>query len=62
MYDESYRKAGKLDSKFFSSPLDLESTGLLDVIHDDLLEGGKPKAEVRAEMYKLNVYGSSHFI
>lgn len=57
--DESYRKAGKLDSKFFASRLDLNSTGLLAMALDDLMEGGDDQQGVEAEIYKLNVYGTS---
>ncbi|KAJ3491966.1 hypothetical protein NLI96_g258 [Meripilus lineatus] len=59
--DESYRKAGKLDSKFFASRLDLNSTGLLAMALDDLMEGGDDQQGVEAEIYKLNVYGEGSF-
>ncbi len=62
VYDENYRKARKLDSRFFSSNLDLDGTGLLDVIHYGLLKGQKPKGGVRAEIYKLNIYGTWNLI
>ena len=61
VFDESYRKAGKLDSDFFASRLDLDATKLLDMALDDLMEGdGDPRARVEAEIYKLNVYGTSY--
>ncbi|CAL1709142.1 unnamed protein product [Somion occarium] len=59
--DESYRKAGKLDSKFFAPKLDFDSSGLREIIRDDLLEGPKAKENIRAELYKLNVYGPGSF-
>ncbi|KAJ3491967.1 hypothetical protein NLI96_g259 [Meripilus lineatus] len=62
VFDESYRKAGKLDSDFFASRLDLDATKLLDMALDDLMEGdGDPRARVEAEIYKLNVYGEGSF-
>jgi hypothetical protein len=37
--DETYRKAGKMDSDYFSSKLDLSHTDLMDIIRGYLLEG-----------------------
>ncbi|KAF7799446.1 hypothetical protein EIP86_010681 [Pleurotus ostreatoroseus] len=59
--DESYRKAGKLDSSSFSVKLDLERSGLLDVIRDHLMEERDLQQDVYAELYKLNVYGEGSF-
>lgn len=56
IYDESYRKAGKLDSKYFSIKFDPLCCGLLDAVRGDLLEGENDRP-IRAELYKLNVYG-----
>ncbi|EED79503.1 predicted protein, partial [Postia placenta Mad-698-R] len=61
VHDESYRKAGKLDSANFSLKLDLAGSGLLDVIRDNLLEGHGEAKSIRAELYKLNVYGKDSF-
>lgn len=61
VHDESYRKAGKLDSAHFSLKLDLVGSGLLDVIRDNLLEGHGEAKSIRAELYKLNVYGKDSF-
>lgn len=55
--DESYRKAGKLDSQYFAPKFDLQRSGLVGLIQDDLLEGPRASNEIRAELYKLNVYG-----
>ncbi|KAJ7468267.1 hypothetical protein B0H11DRAFT_2305835 [Mycena galericulata] len=60
--DESYRKAGKLDLSKFAARFDV--AGLLETITPDILAGqsntdGEDKF-LRAEMYKLNVYGSSN--
>lgn len=59
VYDETYRKAGKLDSSDFALKFSPEALGLLDTVHAELLvEGGKKAADaIRAELYKLNVYG-----
>ena len=56
--DETYRKAGKLDSEFFAVKFSLESSGLSQIIRDSLLEGSQAKLPVRAEPYKINVYGT----
>jgi len=59
--DESYRKAGKLDSAHFCVKLDLERTGLMKEIRDTLLQGPQSESPVYAELYKLNVYGEGSF-
>ncbi|KAF7291184.1 Fe2OG dioxygenase domain-containing protein [Mycena indigotica] len=62
--DETYRKAGKMDVKNFAARLDLASTGILDAIAPDLLigyEADEDESVLRAEMYKLNVYGPGSF-
>jgi hypothetical protein len=53
--DETYRKAGKMDSECFS--LTLDNADLIKIIRDYLLEGLNSKKGVKAELYKLNVYG-----
>lgn len=78
VYDESIRKAGKLDTDRFATKLDIKNiragdakkVNLLDAVTYGLLRVGdmvkemkiRYKAEevmmeVRAELYKLNVYG-----
>ncbi|KAJ6566565.1 hypothetical protein B0H19DRAFT_990389 [Mycena capillaripes] len=61
--DETYRKAGKLDLSRFASRLDVVSSGLLDIISPDMLEGQSVDSDkvLRAEIYKLNVYGPGSF-
>ena len=67
VYDETYRKAVKLDSSNFALKFDPVQLGLVDVIRTEMLEEGKkliverPEAGrgVRAELYKLNVYGAT---
>ncbi|KAJ7093439.1 hypothetical protein B0H15DRAFT_832331 [Mycena belliarum] len=61
--DETYRKAGKMDLGKFSACLDVAASGLLDTISPDLLEGQNAAQGkiIRAEMYKLNVYGPGSF-
>jgi hypothetical protein len=56
--DESYRKAGKMDSECFASTLDLVRTDLVNIIRDCLLEGTRSTKNIKAELYKLNVYGT----
>ena len=60
--DESYRKAGKMDVENFMSGLDLDESGLLDVVRAGLLTGDQEDKPVKAELYKLNVYGQSSFV
>ncbi|KAF7359634.1 Fe2OG dioxygenase domain-containing protein [Mycena venus] len=61
--DETYRKAGKIDLTRFASRLDVVSSGLLDAISPDLLAGQSVDSDkvLRAELYKLNVYGPGSF-
>lgn len=56
--DETYRKAGKLDRKHFALTFPLQSTGLLDIVGTALLEGSRLPSSIRAEPYKINVYGT----
>ncbi|KAM5533678.1 hypothetical protein V8D89_012645 [Ganoderma adspersum] len=55
--DETYRKAGKMDSDNFMTGLDPEATGLCDAVRLGLLSAQDETRAVRAELYKLNVYG-----
>ncbi|KAM5535777.1 hypothetical protein V8D89_010591 [Ganoderma adspersum] len=59
--DETYRKAGKMDTSNFKTGLDLESTRLLDTIRLGLLPDAAEMRIVRPELYKLNVYGEGAF-
>ncbi|KAH9919330.1 uncharacterized protein B0H18DRAFT_1106704 [Fomitopsis serialis] len=59
--DESYRKAGKLDSSDFSMQFNAVETGLLDVVSTELFEGKWAARPIRAELYKLNVYEEGSF-
>jgi hypothetical protein len=56
-FDESYRKAGKLDYSDFATRFHPMDSGLINIIHSELV--GSSKA-IRAELYKLNVYGLFH--
>ena len=55
--DETYRKAGNLDSEFFAPLLDPVRTDLLKIIRGYLLEGTQSMNNIKVELYKLNVYG-----
>lgn len=60
--DESYRRAWKLDRSNFAtnfSPLDHEV--IVNALRSELLEGYDEKKPVRAELYKLNIYGPGSF-
>ncbi len=57
VYDESYRKAGKLDWTSFRPMLNISSLGLVSIVRDGLLHGMEAQKPIRAELYNLNVYG-----
>ncbi|PFH49273.1 hypothetical protein AMATHDRAFT_86537 [Amanita thiersii Skay4041] len=50
-----------MDRANFSLTLDLERTGLKNAIRERLLGGILGKRPIRAELYKLNVYGEGSF-
>jgi hypothetical protein len=54
VYDETYRKAGKMDVSNFVSSLNPFTCRIIDTIQENLLDPGQL---ISAEMYKLNVYG-----
>ncbi|TEB32369.1 hypothetical protein FA13DRAFT_1773730 [Coprinellus micaceus] len=59
--DESYRKAWKMDISQFASQFDVSKTGILDIVHDQLLHYSKSTKNLEAHLYKLNVYGPGSF-
>ncbi len=60
VHDETYRKAGKLDKTDFLLAFDAEDAGLIDTVREELaMPRYKKDDAIRAEMYKLNVYGAS---
>ncbi|KAJ8469014.1 hypothetical protein ONZ51_g9269 [Trametes cubensis] len=59
--DETYRKAGKMDAENFMTRFDVYSTGLIDAVRQGLLTGPQEKKAIKAELYKLNVYGRGAF-
>ena len=59
VHDELYRKAGKLNTEHFSVGFDPLSSGLLEVIQTELMEKDRDSPSIRADRYKLNVYGES---
>ncbi|XP_055334293.1 uncharacterized protein LOC129585582 [Paramacrobiotus metropolitanus] len=61
VYDETYRKAGKMDVEEFASKFDLERSGILTHIKDGLLDHTNYGRPVDWELHKLNVYGSGGF-
>jgi hypothetical protein len=56
--DETYRKAGKMDSELFSTPLVYEYTDVVKIVRDRLLDGTDSLRKLKIELYKLNVYGT----
>ncbi|KAI0823256.1 hypothetical protein BC628DRAFT_1340290 [Trametes gibbosa] len=63
VHDETYRKAGKLDVSEFMLRFSPDSLGLLDTIRTELLLESRRDAKrlIRAQLYKLNVYGPQSF-
>ncbi|KAG6334142.1 hypothetical protein ID866_4949 [Astraeus odoratus] len=57
VYDESYRKARKMDLVDFTTSFDVENVGIIDILRRELLAKEREKP-IRVEMYKLNVYDS----
>ena len=61
--DETYRKAGKLDEAHYSTTFDPYSTGLMGALSNRLINKRASTSEpalIRAERYKINVYGACH--
>ena len=58
VYDESYRKALKMDAANFAVHFDPILSGLIKTVEENLLQGQTEKMSIRPEIYKLNVYGS----
>lgn len=48
-----------MDASNFSLQLDLAGSGLMRIIEDQLLQTETENKHIRAELYKLNVYGKS---
>ncbi|PIL34916.1 hypothetical protein GSI_02703 [Ganoderma sinense ZZ0214-1] len=64
VYDESYRKAGKLDNKDFSITFDGRSSRLAEAVRTELLLENPMRVksqDLKMELYKLNVYGKDAF-
>ncbi|KAF9475370.1 hypothetical protein BDN70DRAFT_996465 [Pholiota conissans] len=59
--DESYRKAGKMDTTDFSTLFSPWDSGVLKTITESLFKSEGSFANVNAELYKLNVYGPGSF-
>jgi hypothetical protein len=56
--DETYRKAGKMDTERLSSPLQSVQFNLMETVRGGLLEGTQSTEPIVAELHKLNVYGT----
>lgn len=48
-----------MDASDFAIQLDLTNSGILTAIEDQLLQGEAQKSYIRAELYKLNIYGNA---
>lgn len=56
-YDESHRKAVKMNPSDFSAQFDLVGSGLMKIVQDQLLQAETENTYLRAEVRELNVYG-----
>ncbi|KAJ2925957.1 hypothetical protein H1R20_g11148, partial [Candolleomyces eurysporus] len=61
VFDESYRKAWKMDSSQFAPQFDVIHSGVMDIIHEQLLHYEKGGVKLDPRLYKLNVYGPGSF-
>ncbi|KAG5651274.1 hypothetical protein H0H81_009240 [Sphagnurus paluster] len=59
--NEEYRKAGKMDASNFSMRIHMSDLGIVDRIREQLLYAPEDQKYVKAELYKLNVYGKDSF-
>lgn len=57
MLDESYRKAGKIDTADFAAKFDVEQARIVDRIRVQLLAGLDESKPIKVEISRLNVYG-----
>ena len=57
VYDESYRKALKMDATDFAVQFDPIVSSLMKIVEENLLQGETEKMSIRPEIYKLNIYG-----
>ncbi|KAF9535325.1 hypothetical protein CPB83DRAFT_901074 [Crepidotus variabilis] len=58
--DESYRKAGKMDAENFATQFSPNDLGMIAIIKGHLFRE-RSEQPMRAELYKLNVYGPGAF-
>ena len=58
VFDESYRKAWKLDTSEFATQFDIIRSGVMNIIHDQLLHDEKNNMKLEPHLYKLNIYGT----
>ena len=47
-----------MDTDKFATNFDIEKLRLIDRVRNQLLEGEDEKKPIKAELYKLNVYGT----
>lgn len=57
VYDETYRKAGKMDVDRFATQFHPANHGIIEAIRDVLLGNRVDLGSIHVELYKLNVYG-----
>ncbi|CAA7266077.1 unnamed protein product [Cyclocybe aegerita] len=61
VFDEIYRKAGKMDSANFATQFHPYTCGVVDAIRNTMLSPQDTDRDLKVEMYKLNVYGPGAF-
>ena len=57
VYDESYRKALKMDATNFAVQFDPAASGLIKTIQSNLFRRQMEDMSIVPQIYKLNVYG-----
>ncbi|KAI6111148.1 hypothetical protein F5141DRAFT_1202865 [Pisolithus sp. B1] len=61
VYDESYRKAREMNIASFATQFSARNAGLIHIIRRELLDRSDANRGIKAELYKLNVYGKDSF-
>ncbi|KAI6095168.1 hypothetical protein EDD16DRAFT_1475638, partial [Pisolithus croceorrhizus] len=61
VYDESYRKVGKMNFADFATSFDIKDSGQTDVVRQELLEGVDDDREIKMDCISSMSYGKDSF-
>lgn len=50
-----------MDPAELAASFDVEDSGLIDIVHQELVEGDAVKRGIKMELYRLSVYGKDSF-